>query len=95
MSPRFAFRLSYLMALALLSLTSFAADDPALLIADEEGRVGRRVVVVEQLEEEAEAAPLAGDGLAQHTLATVVIERPVLAVRADEERHRFQGSDEG
>ena len=30
MSPRFAFRLSYLMALALLSLTSFAADDPAL-----------------------------------------------------------------
>src|SRR4051794_36350591 len=33
-----------------------AADDPALGVADEEGRVRCGVVVVEQLEEEAEAA---------------------------------------
>ena len=39
-----------------LARSAPAADDPALLVADEEGRVGSGVVVVEQLEEEREAA---------------------------------------
>src|SRR5919197_802445 len=41
-----------------------AADDTPLGIADEERRVGRRVVVVEQLEQEAEAAARASLRLA-------------------------------
>ena len=42
-----------------LARAAAGADQTALLIAEKEGRVGRRVVVVEQLEEEAEAALLA------------------------------------
>ena len=43
-------------------LEDAAADreHPPLLVGDEQARVGRRVVVVEQLEEEAEAAVVAG-----------------------------------
>ena len=39
-----------------LARAAAGADQPALLVGDEERGVGRRVVVVEQLEEEAEAA---------------------------------------
>src|SRR3954447_10446710 len=46
-----------------LERAAAGADRPALLVAHEEGRVRRGVVVVEQLEEEREAAPLAALGL--------------------------------
>ena len=58
-----------------------------LAVAGDEPGVRRRVVVVQQLEEEAEAAALARDRLAEQALAAVVVDRAVLAVRADEERH--------
>ena len=54
--------------------------------------VGRRVVVVEQLEEEAEAAVLAGRRLRREALAPVDVERALLALRADVVRHGGQRS---
>ena len=39
-----------------LARAAAGADQASLLVEEEEGRVGGRVVVVEQLEEEAEAA---------------------------------------
>ena len=45
-----------------------AADHAALAVGHEEGRVGRRVVVVEQLEEEREAALRAALALARKPL---------------------------
>ena len=68
-------------------------EDARSAVAGDEPGVRRRVVVVEQLEEEAETAALTGDGLVQQALAAVVVERAVLAVRADEERHRFQRTE--
>src|SRR5262249_61152461 len=54
-----------------------------------------RVVVVHQLEEEAEPAVVAGDGLVVEALLAVDVDRALLAVRADEVRHsvRLAGSD--
>src|SRR5262245_32072851 len=69
-------------------------DEAAGVVARDEARVRRRVVVVEQLEQEPEAAALARDCLAQQTLPPVVVERAVLAVRADEIRHDGQRTDE-
>src|SRR4051794_27803759 len=69
-------------------------DDPSLLVADHEAGARRRVVVVHQLEEEAEATPLARDGHVVDLLQPVVVDRPLLAVRADEVRHALSvGSD--
>src|SRR5204862_7053640 len=62
-------------------------EDPPLLVADEERRLGRRVVVVEELEDEPEAAlraPLRAPGKARRPLAAQL---PVPAIRADEEGH--------
>src|SRR5207237_10459455 len=62
-------------------------EDPTLLVADDEARVRRRVVVVHQLEEEAEAAVVARDRHVVELLAPVVVDRALLAVRAAEEGH--------
>src|SRR5207302_1702095 len=62
-------------------------EDPALLVADDEAGVRRRVVVVHQLEQEAEPAALAGDGDVVDLLQPVVVDRALLAVRADEVGH--------
>ena len=58
-----------------------------LLVGDDETRVGRGVVVVEQLEEEAEAAVPAGGRLRREALAGVDVERALLAPWADVVRH--------
>src|SRR5581483_7826308 len=62
-------------------------EDAASLVADDEPRVRARVVVVHQLEQEAEAAPSASHRLRRHPLEAVDVDRAVLAVRADVERH--------
>ena len=61
-----------------------AADHASLAVADEEGRVGRRVVVVEQLEQERETALAAALALAREAEPAVDLGRAVSAVRADE-----------
>jgi hypothetical protein len=61
-----------------------AADHPALAVAHEEGGVGRRVVVVEQFEQEREAALRAALGLAGEAEVAVELAGAVAAVRADE-----------
>jgi hypothetical protein len=58
-----------------------------LLVADDEPGVGAGVVVVHQLEEESEAAAVTGHGLLRQALFAVVVDRPFLAVRANEIRH--------
>jgi hypothetical protein len=63
-------------------------EHPCVLVAHHEAGVRRRVVVLEQLEEEAEAAAVARDRLLRQALHPVVVDRPVLAVRADEVGHR-------
>src|SRR5438093_10485663 len=60
-----------------------AREDPAFAVADDEPSVGRRVVVVHQLEEEAEATALAGDRDVVQLLYPVVVDRALLAIRAD------------
>src|SRR5439155_23936114 len=62
-------------------------EDPSFLVADDEPRVRRRVVVVHQLEQEAEPAALAGDGHVVDLLQPVVVDRALLAVWADEVGH--------
>src|SRR5205807_8748005 len=62
-------------------------EDPSLLVADDEPGVRRRVVVVHQLEQEAEPAALARDGNVVDLLQPVVIDGALLAVRADEVGH--------
>src|SRR5207247_2860749 len=64
-----------------------AGEHARVPVADDEPGPGRRVVVLEQLEEEAEAAALARDGLVGQPLAPVVVDRTSLAVRTDEVRH--------
>ena len=59
----------------------------ALLVADDEAGVRPRVVVVHQLEEEAEAAAPAGRSLGREALAGVEVDRALLALRADVVRH--------
>src|SRR3954454_18544594 len=68
-----------------LARPAAAADDPALAVADEERGVGRRVVVVEQLEEEPEAALRAPLGLVAEPRGPLGRRAPVAAVRADEQ----------
>ena len=61
-----------------------AADHATLVVAHEEGRVGRRVVVVEQLEQEGEAALGAALRLAREADVAIELARAVTAVGADE-----------
>ena len=89
--------LAHQLALAVAGQLEDAAargEDPPARGRTRRGRRRRRVVVVEQLEEEAEAAPLARDRLARETLPAVVVDRAVLAVRADEVRHRVSVATE-
>ena len=74
-------------------LEDAAADreHAAVAVGDDEARVGRRVVVVEQLEEEAEAAVPARRRLVRESLLRVDVERALLAPRADEVRHGGPG----
>src|SRR6476469_10893737 len=62
-------------------------EDAAFLVAGDEAGRRRRVVVVHELEEEAEAAVMARDGFVEHPFLAVDVDRPLLAVRADEVRH--------
>src|SRR5438105_391136 len=80
-----------------LTLTANVPDgeDARLLVAHDEPGAGRRVVVVEELEEEAEAAVMAGDGLVVEPLLAVAVDRSLLAVRADEVGHRIKASHAG
>src|SRR4029079_1249308 len=57
-----------------------------VLVADDEAGVRRGVGILEQLEQEPEPAAVAGDGLAGQPFHPVVVDRAVLAVRADEVR---------
>src|SRR5689334_18052076 len=76
-----------LLEAAQLEDAAAAREDAALLIAhDEAGRL-RRVVVLEQLEHEAEVAPVARGWLLRDPFAAVGVEFPVLAPGADEEGH--------
>src|SRR5262249_51208411 len=64
-------------------------EDAAGLIADDEPGRGRRVVVVHQLEEKAEPAPATADGRrVEQALPPIVVDRPLLAIGADEVGHR-------
>src|SRR6266550_1866194 len=62
-------------------------EDSPLAVADHETRVRRRVVVVHQLEEEAEPASLARDRDVVDLLQSVVIDGALFAVRTDEVGH--------
>ena len=62
-------------------------EDARVLVADDEARRGRRVVVLEQLEHEPEAAVVARRRLLGEAFAPVVVDAAGLAARADEERH--------
>src|SRR5204862_2690700 len=62
-------------------------EDPPVLVAGEKGRLGRRVVVVEKLEQKAEAAFRASLGSIRETRGALPRLLPVPAIRADEEGH--------
>src|SRR4051794_25700243 len=62
-------------------------EDAALLVAGEERRLRGRVIVVEELEDEAEAALRAALRTAGDSRGPLARHFPVPAVRADEERH--------
>src|SRR5207302_9149962 len=68
--------------------TAAGREDATVGVADDHAGAGRRVVVVHQLEQEAEAAAVAADRRrVGQALAPVVVDRAVLAVRADEVGH--------
>ena len=67
--------------------TAADREDAARRVADDHARRGRRVVVVHELEEEPETAAAALNLLLREALETVRVDRAVLAVRADVERH--------
>ena len=70
-----------------LARTAAGADHASLLVADEERGVGRRVVVVEQLEQEREAALLAAARPADEAGGALGRHAAVAAAGADEVRH--------
>src|SRR4051812_42489436 len=72
-----------------LARATAGADEPRLLVADEERGVGRRVVVVEQLEDEAEAALRAAASAVPETGRALARDAAVAAVGADEVGHRL------
>jgi hypothetical protein len=67
-------------------------EHAAVLVGDDHARVGRWVVVVEELEQEPEAAVPAGGRLRREALARVDVERALLALGTDVVRHAGQGS---
>src|ERR671932_1125563 len=67
------------------------ADEPRLLVANEERRIGCGVVVVEQLEQETEAALPARAGAALEPGCALAAEHPVSTVRTDEVWHGSLG----
>src|SRR5688572_7437565 len=82
--------LAHQLALAVsreLENAAAGCEDAPGAVAGYEARVRGGVVVVEELEEEAEAATLARDRMAEEALPAVVVDGAVLAVRADEEGH--------
>ena len=66
-------------------------EDARVAVADDEAGLGRRVVVLEQLEEKPERAAPALDGLHREPVVAVEVDRALLAVGADEERHAGAG----
>src|SRR5207248_7214356 len=64
-------------------------ENPALLVADDKAGTGSRVVVVQQLEQEAEPAAVTRDRLPGQAFLAVVVDRPFPTVRADEIRHEM------
>src|SRR5215218_149971 len=78
-----------------LARAATGADEPPLLIAEEEGSVRRRVVVVEQLEDEAEATLLATPRATLESGRAVLGDAAVATARADEVRHEAEISDAG
>src|SRR4051812_4835909 len=74
-----------------LARAAAGADQAGLLVADEERRVGRRVVVVEQFEHEAEAALRAAAGAIPETGRALARDAAIAAVGADEMGHRSLG----
>src|SRR4051794_23232958 len=62
-------------------------EDATLLIAGEERRLRRRVVVVQELEDEAEATLRAALRTVGDSCGPLARQFPVPAIRADEERH--------
>jgi len=72
-----------------LEHTSAGREHARVAVADDEAGLGCGVVVLEQLEEEAERAAAALDRLRRESVIAVEVDRALLAVRADEERHRL------
>src|SRR3954464_14458665 len=70
-----------------LARATAGADQPALLVGDEERGVRRRVVVVEQLEQEAEAAVRAAARAVAKACGPLGGDAAVPAVGADEVSH--------
>ena len=62
-------------------------DHASIAVADNEARVRPRVVVLEQLEQEAEATARAADRLVGQPLPAILVDHSTLAVRADERGH--------
>src|SRR6266508_6386625 len=89
----------HLLAENVLLLVAAELEHPAskreyapLGVADDEPRCRRRVVVVHELEEKAEAAVAAGHCLFGEALDSVEVDGALLAVGADEPGHPGDGS---
>ena len=67
-------------------------EHPALRVADDEARARRRVVIVEELEQEAESAVPALRRPAGEAVHAVDVDGALLAVGADEPGHAGDGS---
>ena len=65
-------------------------QDARVAIAGQHARVRAGVEVVEQLEDEAEAAARAADGLMREAVTAVGVHRAQAAIGADEVRHRLE-----
>jgi hypothetical protein len=70
-----------------LARPAAGADEPPLLVKDEEGGVRGGIVVVEELEQEPETAFFAGAGAILESRRPLGGDAAVPAVRADEDRH--------
>src|SRR3954451_625643 len=70
-----------------LARTAAGADQSSVLVADEECGVGRRVVIVEQFEDEAEAALRAAARPIPESGGALAVDAAVSAVGADEVGH--------
>jgi hypothetical protein len=70
-----------------LEHASSCCEDARLPVADDEAGLGRRVVVLEELEEKPERATPALDGLRREPVVAVEVDGSLLAVGADEVGH--------